>query len=201
MNILETNGFVVIKQFLDPSLAESLSLQFLDQRDKRHAENNVSLSDTTKFSDTRVPTAYVGSALPMFEKLLLDMTSVMEGITEKSLYPTYSYARIYYKNSELSKHLDRPSCEYSVSVCLSNDSVDWSLCIIDKNGVEHQVIQNLGDAIIYKGCELVHWRDVFRGDSHSQVFLHYVDQNGLYAEWKYDKRQFLNINSSKMIDI
>jgi hypothetical protein len=195
MNILETNGFVVIKQFLDPSLAESLSLQFSDQRNKRHVKNNVSLSDTSKFSDRQVPTSYVGSALPMFEKLLWNMTLVMEDITEKSLFPTYSYARIYYHESELKKHKDRPACEYSASICLENDSiVEWPLYIIDKDNIEHQVIQNPGDAVIYKGCEQVHWRDKFHGTSHSQVFLHYVDQNGSYSEWKYDKRSSLNIN-------
>ena len=194
MNIVETTGFLIVKNFIDPSLAESLSLEFLDQRNKRYAENNVSLSDIYKFSDIGVPTSYVGSVLPMFEKLLSDMTSVMENITEKSLYPTYSYARIYYKNSELSKHLDRPSCEYSASICLANDSVEWPLCIIDKNEIEHQVIQHPGDAVIYKGCEQVHWRDMFHGTNHSQVFLHYVNQNGPYSEWKYDKRSSLNIN-------
>jgi hypothetical protein len=198
MNILESTGFIVIKNFIDPLIAKSLSLKFSNQRNKRHVENNVSLSDTTKFSDRQVPTAYVGSALPMFEKLLLDMTSVMENITEKSLFPTYSYARIYYQNSDLKKHKDRPACEYSASVCLSIDEIEWPLCIIDKNGIEHHVIQNPGDAVIYKGCEQVHWRDMFYGTSHSQVFLHYVDQNGPYSEWKYDKRQSLNINSSKI---
>lgn len=198
MNILESTGFIVIKNFIDPLIAESLSLKFSNQRNKRHVENNVSLSDTSKFSDSQVPISYVGSALSMFDKLLLDMTSVMENITEKSLFPTYSYARIYYQNSDLKKHKDRLACEYSASVCLSIDEIEWPLCILDKNEVEHQVIQNPGDAIIYKGCEQVHWRNTFNGTSHSQVFLHYVDQIGSYSEWKYDKRQSLNINSSKI---
>lgn len=198
MNILESTGFIVIKNFIDPLIAESLSLKFSNQRNKRHVENNVPLSDTSKFSDRQVPISYAVGRLPIFEKLLDNMTSVMENITEKSLFPTYSYGRIYYHESELKKHKDRPSCEYSASVCLDTDSVQWPLCIIDKNEIEHQVIQNPGDAVIYKGCEQVHWRDMFYGTNHSQVFLHYVDQNGPYSEWKYDKRQSLNINSSKI---
>ena len=51
---------------------------------------------------------------------------------------------------------------------------------------------DIGDAIIYKGSEIPHGRDVFEaGDFsfHVQVFVHYVDANGIYAEeYKNDKR-------------
>jgi hypothetical protein len=137
MNILETTGFVIVKNFIDSSVAELLSLEFSKQRDTHYIENNISFSNITKFADTNVPISYTVSGLPIFEKLLDNMTSVMENITEKSLFPSYSYARIYYQNSELKKHKDRFSCEYSASICLSNDSVEWPLCIIDKNGIEH----------------------------------------------------------------
>jgi hypothetical protein len=36
-----------------------------------------------------------------------------------------------------------------------------------------------GDAAIYSGCEIEHWREEFKGDWHAQTFLHYVDKNGL----------------------
>lgn len=198
MNGLESIGFIYKKNFIDPLISESLSLEFSRQRDIHHIENKISLDDKTKFGDRQTQKSYVGRVLPMFEKLLLSMTSSIEDITEKKLFPTYSYARIYYSGAELKKHLDRSSCEYSVTVCLQNDLVKWPLCILDKNGVEHQIVQMPGDAIIYKGCEQPHWREVFTGTTHSQVFLHYVDQNGPYFDWKYDKRQSLNINSSKI---
>jgi hypothetical protein len=48
-----------------------------------------------------------------------------------------------------------------------------------------------GDAVIYRGCDLDHWREPCRGYEGylmGQVFMHYIDKNGPYVEWKYDKR-------------
>jgi hypothetical protein len=45
-----------------------------------------------------------------------------------------------------------------------------------------------GDAVIYRGCELPHWREAYNeGTKLAQVFLHYVDANGKFTEWKDDK--------------
>jgi hypothetical protein len=46
--------------------------------------------------------------------------------------------------------------------------------------------------MFYRGVECPHWREPLNGDHVAQVFLHYVDQNGPYAEWKYDKRPALS---------
>ena len=57
-----------------------------------------------------------------------------------------------------------------------------------------------GDGVIYKGMELKHGRDSFEGDfvSHVQVFLHYVDADGPYAEeYKYDKRPYVGIKKRR----
>ena len=38
-----------------------------------------------------------------------------------------------------------------------------------------------GDGVIYRGCEVEHWREAFNapeGAWQTQVFLHYVDKNG-----------------------
>ena len=43
-----------------------------------------------------------------------------------------------------------------------------------------------GDGVIYQGCEVEHWREPYEGDYHAQVFLHYVDANGKYADHKGD---------------
>ena len=55
------------------------------------------------------------------------------------------------------------------------------------------ILDNLedGDGVIYRGCDLDHWREVCDAPPDwrmGQVFMHYVDQNGPYTEHKYDKR-------------
>ena len=195
MKTLEKDGFVVVEKFISQTTAKSLAMSLSIIRDNSHYEKRISIDDKTVFGDRRVPLSYSTSANPMFERLLDHNTKKMEDLVGKKLFPTYSYARIYYNGSSLKIHKDRPSCEYSVTLCLSNDRSEWPIHIMDKNDNENIVIQQPGDALLYKGCELSHWRNEFLGESHSQVFLHYVDQNGPSSEYKYDKRQSLNTNS------
>jgi hypothetical protein len=49
-----------------------------------------------------------------------------------------------------------------------------------------------GDIIIYRGCEVEHWRDSFLGLNQAQVFLHYNELNGEYNNL-YDGRPILGI--------
>jgi hypothetical protein len=56
---------------------------------------------------------------------------------------------------------------------------------------------NIGDAVMYRGCDIYHWREAYKeGKWQAQVFLHYVDQNGPHAEWKYDKRESLGLSKT-----
>jgi PKHD-type hydroxylase len=43
-----------------------------------------------------------------------------------------------------------------------------------------------------------HWRKKFKGEWQAQVFLHYVDADGPHKEWKFDKRQGLNLPQKDM---
>jgi hypothetical protein len=57
--------------------------------------------------------------------------------------------------------------------------------------------QNPGDAIIYRGCDIDHWRDTFEAGPNSfqvQAFFHYIDRSGpYYPEYAYDKRTKLGV--------
>lgn len=127
---------------------------------------------------------------PIFlEGMLLHMQPLIERETQKTLYPTYSYGRIYGRGSELKRHTDRPSGEYGVTCCIEKQ-VDWSIQFERDNNIESYEL-NVGDICIYSGIEYPHWRDPYTGDRHIQVFLMYVDANGPHSEWKYDKRPYL----------
>jgi hypothetical protein len=47
-----------------------------------------------------------------------------------------------------------------------------------------------GDAVIYLGCELEHYREEFKGDWCAQVFIHYVDAEGDNASLEQDKKVY-----------
>jgi alkylated DNA repair dioxygenase AlkB len=95
------------------------------------------------------------------------------------VYPTYSYARLYYAGNELVPHRDRPSCEFSVTVTLGGEfEMLWPIYIERADGEGLVCRLGIGDALVYKGCERTHWREPFEGLWQAQVFMHYVDADG-----------------------
>ena len=61
---------------------------------------------------------------------------------------------------------------------------------------ETKVLLEVGDMLVYSGCELEHWREPFDGNICGQVFLHYNHVNGQFAEKnKFDGRPMLGLPS------
>lgn len=141
--------------------------------------------------DPQVPNSHSKYSDPAMESMLLHLQPIMEEHTGISLFPTYSYYRVYRNGDELFPHTDRESCEISATLCFNYnyDSQVFSWPIyMDGN----KVVLNPGDLVIYKGCELTHWREKLNHEEeiwHVQGFFHYVDVNGPYKSFKYDKRE------------
>jgi len=111
------------------------------------------------------------------ESFLLAKSKKMEKETGLELNPTYAFARMYTKFGILEKHKDRPECEVSVTIMVGSSGEEWPI-YMDGTRLDLKP----GDAGIYLGCEVEHWREEFQGDWHSQFFLHYVNKNGPYAD-------------------
>ncbi len=129
----------------------------------------------------------------IFDTLLMGKLDQLQEITGEQLVPQYSYYRIYQKGSELKRHIDRESCEISLTLCIGYDShYAWPIWFKDRDGNEISIETERGDMVIYKGCELEHWREPFEGNYHAQVFLHYNRKNGRYNN-KFDGREVLGV--------
>lgn len=141
--------------------------------------------------DSQVPGAYSAYADLFMEGLLLDLLPLAEQLASAKLFPTYSYFRVYQRGDALNKHTDRPSCEISSSICLGREAQGpWPIWIEGPEGISSIDLEP-GDGLFYRGIECPHWREPLTEDLVAQVFLHYVDQNGPHAEWKFDKRTSL----------
>lgn len=125
-------------------------------------------------------TYYYGD--PIMDALMINKQKIMEQETGKKLLPTYSFWRVYTKFTLLDKHKDRPSCEISTTVYIGGDT-DWPI-YMDGTPVHLQA----GDAAVYLGCKVSHWRDEFQGDYQLQTFLHYVDADGKNKNYYMDQR-------------
>ena len=131
-----------------------------------------------------------GYYAPIFlESLMVYMQPYVEKEIGKTLYPTYSYGRIYGNQSVLERHTDRPSGEYGVTCCIEKE-VNWPIQF-EIDGKVQSYELNVGDICIYKGIDYPHWREPYTGNRHIQVFLMYVNASGQHSSWKYDKREYL----------
>lgn len=125
---------------------------------------------------------------PVMDQLLLEIIPKLEGAIGVSLYPTYSYFRLYKRGDVLHRHTDRPACEISLSLCLGCEpDAPWPIWVQAPDRPAVGIDLRPGDAVLYRGIECAHWREAYQGDRLAQVFLHYVDKNGPHADWKYDK--------------
>ena len=152
--------------------------------------NFLSTTSNEGFKD-QVPLSHYVYADPLIESLATLSHPKMEKITGLELLPTYTYFRLYKPGDTLKPHIDRVACEISVSICLGYDYKDvtdnyrWGIFIEGSH-----LLLDIGDAVIYKGIEVEHWREKFEAVKeswHAQAFLHYVDKNGPYAEHIWDR--------------
>ena len=145
----------------------------------KHCNN---FGDQIKF-DNQTVGATADYADSLSESLLICKKKKLDQITGKKLLPTYSYWRMYTHLDELKKHSDRESCEISVSVNFGSSGESWPL-YMDDIPLETKP----GDAVVYLGRDVSHYRKKFIGDWYCQAFLHYVDADGPFAEFNLDKR-------------
>jgi predicted 2-oxoglutarate/Fe(II)-dependent dioxygenase YbiX len=200
MNVLNAQGYVHLKGFLDKENCVQLTQEL---------KKLVEFGKTTK--DPQCPLSQAVHGAPVFDSLLEQLTPNFEYASGKRLYPTYAYARLYAPGEELKVHTDRPACEISATITLGFEGAVWSIYMGDyaepnqgreitaQDGTtkwltnESKIDMDVGDAVLYHGMTKVHWRNSYtEGKWQAQVFLHYVDADGLHAEWKYDKRPKLS---------
>ena len=206
------NKYQVIKKAVNYELANFIFNYFLLKRDavKFMYEKNITYDNGMfgTWTDQQVPNTYSHYADQVMETLLVKMLPVMKEHTGLDLVPTYSYARLYKNGDILRRHKDRPSCEISTTLNLGGDP--WPI-FIDGTGADSvideykqihkpnapegtKVLLEVGDMLVYSGCELEHWREPFQGQVCGQVFLHYNHRNGPFAEKNlFDKRPLLGI--------
>ena len=185
-------GFVVINNFLQSEtvmllyhhvkiMAQRQALILERKDEKLDVITNNKMFGT--FNDEQVTGAFSMYGDPVMDSLCDLSHGRISEITSTKLQPTYSYYRLYFNNQELTRHKDRPSCEFSTTICLGYDvsNVDenvypdysWPIWVKMKSGKEMPVKMKPGDMLIYKGCDLEHWREKFKGVNHAQLFLHY----------------------------
>jgi hypothetical protein len=184
------NNYVVIRNFLPEYFANlyySYTIKrclFLNEKmSSILKENYNSELDGFRGDEQSGYSSYNFYADALTETICEKTLDEVQKHTDTELVPTYGFLRLYQKGDTLPYHKDRISCEISTSICIGHniDNVDkntyndynWPLFIESKDGEKIPISLNPGDMLIYKGCEVFHWRDAFLGNNHAQCFLHY----------------------------
>jgi len=107
------------------------------------------------------------------------LTKAVSDLVGERLKPSYVYFSSYLGGAELEKHLDRPQCEFSLTLQLDYSPEPWCATswplYLDVPGGKVTVYQGLGDALFYRGHQIPHYRSPLReGHVSSHIFFHYV---------------------------
>ena len=197
------NSYVVIKEVVDKTtvnLFYSYTMKKIN-RNLYKLKNNPELYSTTydmTFGDKDSGFNSLNFYGDEFcETILEALHPKMEEFTGLELLPEYGYLRLYQKDDILPYHNDRPSCEISTTLCVGYKGEQaWPIWLENKNKDKIPVNLEPGDMLVYKGCDLFHWRDKYEGENHLQAFLHYNDKNGPHG-LIYDGRETLGTPAIK----
>ena len=211
--MFEEKKYQVIKKAISYELANFAFNYFLLKRDAvawMHKNNYISefTPGFGTWKDKQIPNTYSCYGDMFMETLMVKVLPIMQQQTGLRLIPTYTYTRAYKKGDILHRHKDRPSCEISTTLHLGGDP--WTI-FLDPTGADYVIDEykqihkpnapkgipitlEVGDMLVYSGCELEHWREPFQGEHCAQVFLHYNNIDGPFGtQNKFDKRPLLGI--------
>ena len=214
--MFKKNKYTIIKQAISKDLATFIANYFRMQKQvydtckaARYFSPFENILGYYEEPNGQIPNTYSQYANMAMETLLLKCQPDMEKATGLKLYPAYTYARIYKKGDELKRHKDRFSCEISTTMNLGGD--DWPIYLepnsklggviegfgyVSKNTKGVRVDLKPGDMLVYRGCELEHWREKFKGKECVQVFLYYNNRKTPGAKDNmFDKRPHLGLPS------
>lgn len=180
--LLHQNGYAILRNLITRADAEQLTSKLKDYIEQTNAQ-----------PDPLCPKSQAVHGMPASDELLEMLTPVVSKASGKNLIPTYSYARMYVNGETLPKHTDRPACQYSVTLCLGMSGEPWPIFMAKtQDDAGNSVSLNVGDAVLYLGMNMHHWREALEGQWQAQVFLHWVDADGPHADQKYDGRLALS---------
>lgn len=98
--------------------------------------------------------------------------------------PSYAFASLYLAGGDLFWHTDRPPCEYTIALLLDYAPLDangrsaWSLKLKGRDGTLQLVHQRIGEALVFKGRELMHGRDMLPdGHRSASLLFHFVNED------------------------
>ena len=171
---LSDNGYVVLPGFIHQRMAETLYHMLIIREWRGESKR-----------DGQVPGAASFWGDSTLDAVLLSLLPDLERASGWALLPTYCYARLYLHGDFLARHRDRDACELAATIHLGHRGTEPPpICF----GGGVAVRQRPGDAVVYLGTKIDHWRDAFQGENFGQLFVNYVRADGPNRHHALDRR-------------
>ena len=119
------------------------------------------------------------------------LATLVSRIAAEPVKPSYVYLASYRPGADLQRHVDREQCEFSISLLVDympdpDGPCGWPLFMENPAAPEmvHAADLGIGDALIYRGRELIHYRQPLpEGHQSTSFFLHYVREDFAGRLW------------------
>ncbi len=161
------SGYTVIRNLVDTHHIQHLKAHLLAH-----------MSEGT-LDDGQVPGSPSCYLDPEVEKLQLGLTGAIEASIQLHLMPVFCYHRIYRTSAILRMHKDSTRAEISATINLGQEGAPWPIWLVDYDENTQRVVLNPGDALVYYGNKLLHWRGkLVDADNVVQIMFHYVNRDG-----------------------
>ena len=135
---------------------------------------------TFALGDQQSPGRYVAYDEATTKYVHQQLTRTVSDLARRVVVPSYSYLCLYQGGATLDQHTDRDACEYTISLCIDatpdpQTHGAWPLHLMTEDG-QVSLVQGIGDAVLFRGRYLTHWRDQLpMGYTSSSILFHYVD--------------------------
>ena len=165
---LRARGFVVLRDLFGGVFAAALRAYY------RRLETEGYLMG----GDRRTRGAPLLYDEPLLDFLAGQLAPVLSRVTGGRSRPTFTYLRVYDPGAILGRHRDQPFCRWTVDLVVGGVPAParrtaWPLWIDGRRGPE-PVRLGLGDAVLYRGDRVLHWRHPQRrGRTTMLASLHY----------------------------
>ena len=164
------SGYAVIKNAIENSEVDRLYQYTLKQAKLGNLDDGQVPGSPAFYQDKQVVEVQK-KIVPAFEKIL-----------QIQLKPVFCYNRIYRTGAILRMHKDSTRAEISATINLGQQGEPWDLWLVDYDENTRKIVLNPGDALVYYGSKLHHWRGkLTNADYVSQIMFHCVDRNGKNA--------------------
>lgn len=169
-----SNGVAPVPAFIDGRMACMLHTVLILRQHRGEGRRDDHMPSALSFWGDSTLDGFHLTVLPQVEEVVGDL-----------LLPTYCYARLYSHGDTLHRHHDREACEIVASVHLGYRGLPPPpICFA--NGCEVEL--KPGDAVVFRGADIDHWRPQYLGESFGQLFMNFVRVDGPHSSHALDGR-------------